>query len=1460
MQGLTIRYRFLFGFLIVIVLTVAMAVFSVTVSRSILKRTVGGFETSLAEAMLFDMNNTVNLRMDLLHLIASRQSVRDGLIEANRIVSEVGDAGAYGVSPPDVAGVLPKVRNEELSEYLKTTFVTMFEKMYGYPVYMDLLLTNTDGVTVARTIDAGANYHGEDDWWLSAKEKGIYVGDAVSFEGITVLPVALSIKQAGDSVAGVLRAYLSMQEITRKSIIGMKSGQLTEARLVSESGKLIYSTEAFRPLEDVLEEDYYKKASSRSGYFLGTEGGEKFLYSYARSKRNWSQNQLPWTLVLSNQATEVLAPIRSLSTISYSAMGVVVVLCLLILFTLTRRVMFPILKMTRSAEIIRGGDLEHRVEISSKDELGVLAGVFNGVLDRIAGQTDALQKLSSELEVIIDSIPGLVFYKDTENNYIRVNKFVADSHKLSKEELEGKSCYEIYPRKQAEAYFQDDLEVINAAEPRLNIEEPWETESGNRWVSTSKIPYANGDGEIVGIIGVSMDITEQRQARIEIREKADALERQNWLRTGQAELNERMRGEKNIELLCRDIITGLSEYVGANAGAFYLLEDKRMRIAGRYAYRKFKAECAEFSMGEGLVGQAAVDGKKHLLKDVPEDYLVIGSALGAAKPEAVFILPVKLNGRVRGVIELCSLAPFSETQLELLDLVNESVAIAIQTANSRDQLRLLLEETQQQSEELNQQQEELRTANEELEESQERLKAQQEELEVTNEELEEKNDMLERQAREVEQAKTRVEMTAAELERTSTYKSEFLANMSHELRTPLNSLLLLAQSLSENKEGNLSEDQVNAAEIIYGSGRDLLSLINDILDLSKIEAGRMDVQHDEIEVADLSGGVHSSFDKLTEEKGIKLVTVVSPQAPATIISDKKHLVQIVRNFVSNAIKFTESGSITVTFDSVTSREERSRTNLDDDNLFSLSVKDTGIGIDPEKQEEIFGAFRQADGGTSRKYGGTGLGLSISRELAHLLGGEIVLKSEPGQGSEFTLYIPVSPSAAIADTGEDEVARGVQVLGASKTAGAARYPGHKKRRNDGAAADGPAGQAAKTDDDRDGIGDDDQVMLIIEDDPNFAKLLCEKSRRRGFKCIIENTGESGIETAKQYLPHGILLDVHLPGMDGLSTLSILKEDLRTRHIPVHVMSVDDVSVEVLRRGAVGFAAKPVSVEVLDEVLERIDAVGSNETKRVLVVEDDADIRRATMLLIEDANVTLDQAVNGADAIAALRENKYDCIILDLGLPDMDGQDLLKSAKSEGIEMPPVVVYTGRELSGEDEMAIREHTDSIVVKDARSRERLFDEVSLFLHTVVSRMPETKKQLIRNLHDKDASFDGKKVLIVDDDMRSTFALSRLLTDRGLKTLKAQNGIQALKVLDEDDSIDLVLMDIMMPEMDGYEAMRKIRDKQKFKRLPIIALTAKAMKEDREKCLSAGANDYMTKPVNQDQLISMLRIWLYR
>jgi signal transduction histidine kinase/CheY-like chemotaxis protein/CHASE3 domain sensor protein len=928
---------------------------------------------------------------------------------------------------------------------------------------------------------------------------------------------------------------------------------------------------------------------------------------------------------------------------------------------------------------------------------------------------------------------------------------------------------------------------------------------------------------VIVYVIVSSNLRALRRAEAETAAK-------NWLLTGSTNLNENLKGDQNIEDLASNTIRFLCTYLKANIGAVYQFDNKEnaLLLCGQYAFSSPDNTKVKFALNEGLIGQAAREQKQIFLTDLTDEQIRITSSVLNVKPKNLLITPFLFEGKTAGVIEIGRLTDFNETEKEFVAISMDSIGISVNSAIARKKIQELLEETQVQSEELQSQQEELKQINEELEEQTQNLKAQQEELQVANEELEEQTQSLEQKNKEVEASKNDIELKTKQLEISSRYKSEFLANMSHELRTPLNSLLILSKDLSENRKKNLDKIQVESAEIIYKSGTDLLILINEVLDLSKIEAGKMSINIESVSLKYLADDLVRSFKHQAEQKGLELTCKLDAALPETIHSDLQRLNQILKNLLSNAIKFTEQGSVNITI------------SRDTETTLNISVRDTGIGIQEDKQMAIFEAFQQAEGGTSRKYGGTGLGLSISRELAKLLGAEIRLSSKCNEGSTFSLIIPLEIFQAQEPSGTNTITQSVvHIPGFGYDLKYVNYP--------------------CIPDDRDIITTEDTTVLIIEDDLIFASILLMQANKKGFKCLLAPTGEDGLLLAAKYIPRAIILDIGLPGINGHQVLAELKANPNLRHIPVHIISAEDRSVESVRKGAIECLVKPIGKKELEEAFDRIETFASRKIKNVLIIEDYENSSKALRILIGNGDVKCFEAGTGKIALDIYQQNHIDCVILDLGLPDMSGFNFINELeKINGHSIPPIIVYTGKELTKEENTELQKHVETIIIKGTKSEERLLDETALFLHSTISNLPKSKQMIINNLHDKEAIFKNKKILLVDDDTRNVFALSIILIDRGMEIIKAENGKIALEALDTHADIDLVLMDIMMPEMDGYEAMRQIRSQKKYIHLPVIALTAKAMNIGKQKCIDAGANDYIAKPIDIERLLSLMRVWM--
>jgi CheY-like chemotaxis protein len=946
-----------------------------------------------------------------------------------------------------------------------------------------------------------------------------------------------------------------------------------------------------------------------------------------------------------------------------------------------------------------------------------------------------------------------------------------------------------------------------------------------------------------------------------IRERLKAR-RLFWLQQGQSENAMSMIGELTPAQLGANFLRHAATYLDAQAGVLYRLDKGSLIRTSSYAFAAPDEEQPVPLASAGMAGEVVRSGKAVVLPAIPGGYLRIGSLSGSATPASVLVAPIKIEERVVGVFELGFARARSNysDELEFVSLIMNGAGLALRAALYREHLKELLEETQRQSEELQTQQEELRVSNEELQEqdkvlreSQARLEQQQAELEQTNVQLEEQAQRLQAQKHELIEAHRHLEDRSVELERASQYKSEFLANMSHELRTPLNSSLILSQILGENRSGGLSEEDIRYARTIHAANSDLLTLINDILDLSKIEAGHANIEPGPVAVSAMLDAMHLAFDALAAEKGLSFDIRVDPSAPPKLFTDNLRLQQILKNLLSNAFKFTEKGGVTLSVAASSDADGHERV------LFSVS--DTGIGIAAAQQQVIFDAFRQADGSTSRKYGGTGLGLSISRELARLLGGGIRVDSAVGQGSTFTLEIAgeLVVEAAPDDSISLPAATGAAVQPRASSAAASAATSRTKENLPSPPSTRAAEQTSVADQTppRRVTRQFERLILVIEDDPHFAAVLEETALALEFDCMVTSLGEEAIRLAREHRPSGILLDVGLPDQSGLSVLESLKRDPFTRHIPVHMISANDHAQTALALGAVGYALKPVKHEELVAAISRLEEQLQARARRVLVVEDDAALRENIRLLLNADDIEISTAGSIAEAMALLELTTFDCMVMDLTLPDGTGFELLEQL-SDKQSFPPVIVYTGRALSRQEEAQLQRYSKSIIIKGAKSPERLLDEVSLFLHRVVESLPQDQQRLLSQARQRDALFEGRRILLAEDDVRNIFALSSIFEPLGAQLIIARNGLEALQQLERQADIDLVLMDLMMPEMDGLTAMRELRKRPQWARLPVIALTAKAMADDRRNCLEAGANDYIAKPIDVDKLVSLCRVWM--
>jgi HAMP domain-containing protein/CheY-like chemotaxis protein/signal transduction histidine kinase len=917
-----------------------------------------------------------------------------------------------------------------------------------------------------------------------------------------------------------------------------------------------------------------------------------------------------------------------------------------------------------------------------------------------------------------------------------------------------------------------------------------------------------------------------------LRLTTDVNTEQDWLKTNLARFTNMLQGQRDLTTVGRLLLTELAPLVNAHMGVIYQVdseESPQLRLLAAYASDGVYPHQQFVPIGQGLVGQCAADGRHRLVADIPSDAVPVSSTLLRLMPKNLVVLPVLFENQVKAVIELASLSQFTTSQMAFLEQLTDSIGIVLNSIEATMQTEGLLKQSQQLAGELQTQQRELQQTNEQLEQ-----KAQQ---------LAERNVEVERKNQEIEQARRALEEKATELALTSKYKSEFLANMSHELRTPLNSILILGQQLTENPDGNLTLKQVEFARTIHGAGTDLLNLISDILDLSKIESGTVTVDAEEILTANLLETVGRPFRHEADNRQLTFTVDVDPNLARSIVTDSKRLQQVLKNLLSNAFKFTAEGGVRLNVSGALGGWSPDHPVLNSaPAVIAFEVSDTGIGIPSEKQKLIFEAFQQADAGTSRKYGGTGLGLAISRELANLLGGEIHLKSAPGKGSTFTLYLPLKYSGPT-------VAPRVSASAAQYVAAPALQTATQER------------VIEQLPDDRLNLEPGDTILLIVEDDPHYARVLIDLARDKGFKVLVAARGTEALELAKQYQPAAVSLDVFLPDMLGWTVLSQLKHNPLTRHIPVQIITLDEDRQHALARGAFSFVNKPTTTEGVAAALSQIKEYAKPRRKRLLIVEDNAAEQMSIRELLDHDDIEIVATDTGAGALTALRENPCDCVVLDLRLPDMTGFEVLDRIRNDAaLSNVPVVVFTGRELSAEEDAELHTMARSIVVKGVESPERLLDETALFLHRVITELPIEKQRMLERLNSSDEDLVGKTALLVDDDARNIFALSSVLERRGMKVLTATTGHEAIALVESNPEISVVLMDIMMPQMDGYQTIGVIRQNPAFLRLPIIALTAKAMKGDREKCLEAGASDYLAKPVNTEQLLLAIRMWLHR
>ncbi len=1076
---------------------------------------------------------------------------------------------------------------------------------------------------------------------------------------------------------------------------------------------------------------------------------------------------------------------------------------------------------------VADGDLKRKLVVEAKGEIAALANTINGMIDTLATFADQVTNVAREVGTEGKlggqaSVPGAAgLWRDLTDN---VNQLAANLT------TQVRAIAEV-----ATAVTKGDL---------------------TRFITVE------ASGEVASL---KDNINEM------IRNLKDTTQKNNeqdWLKTNIARFNRLLQGQRDIRHVSNLILSQLVPLVNAHQALFYLTRqdggENILELVASYAAPNRRRPPQKLRLGDGLIGQCAVEKRSMLLTDAPHDYMRITSGLGEAKPSTVIVLPALFEGEVKAVLELGSFERFSTIHTLFLDQLMESIGIVLNTLAANMQTEALLAQSQLLTGELQSQQEELKKTNDRLEQqaatlqrSEDLLRSQQEELRAKNEELVEKanllswqNKQVEAKNQEVERAKEMLEEKAEQLALTSKYKSEFLANMSHELRTPLNSLLILSKLLADNADANLTAKQIEFAQTINRAGTELLALINDILDLSKIESGTVTLDVSTVHFAEVVDNLQRSFEQVASDRKLQLKIELDPSLPRTMITDEKRLQQILKNLLSNAFKFTHEGGVELSIYRASNGWSPGNQSLNSaSSVVAYSVHDTGIGIAADKLRVIFEAFQQADGTTSRKYGGTGLGLSISREICRLLGGEITVESKPGVGSTFTLYVPMTHDFTKAP-----------VTHTPAPPPSAPMVPHTPSQIVVSRESTPLLVASELTDDRQNIQPGDRVLLIIEDDVKFGRILLDLAHDRGFKAVVSATGSGALPLVRRFNPSVITLDINLPDMDGWRLLDILKRSAETRHIPIHIISVDDPRERGLQMGAFSVLEKPVDHATLQQALSRTEEFLARKVKELLLVEDDDLQSGEIQKLIGNGDVHLTRVINGKEALKALATKEFDCVVLDLVLPDMDGVQLIETIRRDTSRRLPVIIHTAKDLNPADEAKLRNLVESFILKGPESHEQLFDETALFLHRFVERMPEEQRQIIEKARRREPGLAGRKVLIVDDDIRNIFSLTGVLEQHDIEVLHAESGREGIAMLNETPSIDMVLMDVMMPDMDGYETMRQIRRNERFRKLPMIAITAKAMKGDREKCIEAGASEYISKPVDVDQLVSMMRVWLRR
>ena len=1297
------------------------------------------------------------------------------------------------------------------------------ESILGENIFDNKLNNTLLGKTVHKSLETGKILFSDLEFFQPSYgyASGFFVKPVINSNNITIGIMALQItadglnkmiqQEAGYGETG--QAYIVGNDMLLRS--ATRFGNEDEVLKKKIDNKKILEWKDFLLHQDDPSYLIEKELENEKVSTYDSDGNGKYVLGIYKNMNNLAPLGVKWALIEEIEHSEAFAYARRLSDIVKISFILTILIVFLISILVTRWFVTPIKQLSSWGKEVAIGKLEPKTIKAPHNEVGDMSYTFNKLVTSLTSYANIAHMMAKG--------------DYSENVEVR-----------SKDDILGISLNKMI----------SSLKSV--------IEQANSIASGN--YSTVIVPRSDNDG-----LGKSLfKMTETlRKNDIEIKE-------QDWLKTGLNKLESAAKGKGDIDELTSAMLGFFCSYLKAPLGLFYINNGEKLNLKATYSIDENDVNIKNTILpGDGIIGQVFKDKQLISITRNNDNNLPLFSYGSGKEPlEQYIIVPFVKANKTIAVMQLGLLKNLSDNEMRLLKMASNDIALSIVTLQSHLQVLELLEKTQDQANALEVQQEELRQANEELQEqtkalkySEENLQSQKEELKVTNEELEERSKALEIQRdavksknTELEEARREIEQKAKDLELASKYKSEFLANMSHELRTPLNSIIVLSQLMAENKKEHLDDKEKQFAKTINSSGNDLLNLINDILDLSKVEAGKIELIPERLYFDDLVTFVNNSFSQIMKEKNIDLKIDIKKGVPQSIITDIQRVNQIIKNLFSNAIKFTSQGEIKLQI-SLPGKDVRFvNKNLANNRTVAIKVIDTGIGIPEEKKKVIFEAFKQVDGTTSRKYGGTGLGLSISNNFSQILGGEMQLNSEVDKGSEFILYLPFELEIPESDDNlpendfyesekenetDDEIAYTDAIANE-------RTPKKKAIRN--------------ITDDIDNIEEDDRIVLIIEDDYNFASVLLNLAHEHDFKAIIALDGESGLHLADYHKPSAIILDIGLPGIDGYEVMKRLKKNNNTRHIPVHFISAVDTDIKAFKMGAIGYLTKPVEKDQIDSVFDKIENIISKPIKKLLVVEDEAIMRKSIINLMKGENIDITDVEKGQQAIDLIIKNDFDCMILDLGLEDMTGFELLdKIEKENRASNLPIIIYTGRELTQDENDKLKKYSQSIILKGARSFERLLAETTLFLHQVEAKLPVEQKKMLEKVHGSGDVLEGKTILIVDDDMRNVFAISSLLESYKAKIIVGKNGKDGLEKLAANNNIDLVLMDIMMPEMDGYEAMRRIRKEKKWEKLPVIALTAKAMKEDRDKCIAAGANEYLSKPVEKDKLLSLLRVWLY-